>query len=148
MSIRIAAVAGLSVAALAACTPADGATGIDQTGGDVVIAVSTSRSGEHTEHLVECGADPTAEFGDYQVLVPAEVAYTIPEGAPCPVGPREPMPQDEYPELYAEFSEAVNEPMPYEGGDLDTCGTWGTTNRDEARRLAVECGPLTRGDLG
>ncbi len=57
------------------------------------------------------------------------------------------MPFDEHPELYAELSEAMNEPLPYEGGDLDTCGTWGTDDPAEARRLLAECPPLTKGEL-
>lgn len=140
----------LGVAALAACKPVDAqqSGGSGTAGVDVVIATGMSRSGTEETHYAECAADPNARLGDYRVIIPPELDYGgLPEGSPCPAGPRELSPQDKYPELFAEMSEAVNEPLPYEGGDPDTCGTWGTVDPAEARQMLAECPPLTRGDL-
>ena len=138
----------LGVAVFAGCKPADSATGGVQSGGDVVIATGMSRSGDEETHYAECAADPNARLGDYQVVIPPELDYGgLPAGSPCPYRPREPNPHDEYPELYAELSEAIHAPLPYEGGDLETCGEWGTDDPADARRMAAECPPLTKGNL-
>ncbi|QIZ36123.1 hypothetical protein [Saccharopolyspora sp. ASAGF58] len=133
---------------LAACEPRHRTGTGTKTSGDVVIATGMSREGSVETHFVECAADPNAELGDYQVVVSAEVGYGIPEGAPCPAGPREPMAHQENPELYAELSRAVSEPLPYGGGDIHSdCGAWETDDKANARELAVECPPLKWGDL-
>lgn len=134
--------------ALAACKPADSTIGADQSSGDVVITTSMNRSGEQETHYAECGPDATADVGDYQVVIPAELDDGgLPEGAPCPDGPRELMPQDEHPELYRQMSDALARPAPYAGGDLTTCGEWEADAPEDARYMLSQCPPLTKGEL-
>lgn len=131
----------VGVAALAGCTP-------HQRHGDVVITTSMNRSGDIETHYAECGPDPVAETGQYRVEIPPKQDYGgLPEGAPCPTGPREPLPQDQHPELYAAMSDALYAPAPYEGGDLATCGEWSADDPRDARALLAGCPPLTKGEL-
>lgn len=141
-------VAGV-VAALAMVAGTSGA-GPDNGGagdeGAVITATSFSRSpssGEHT--YVECG--PPGGDSQYRVEVGFEDGHGDVEGQPCPAGPRELLAQDENPELYRLLQEEMNAPRRFEGGDLHTCGAWGTDDPADARRMLAECGPLTRGEL-
>lgn len=144
----VAAVVG--VAALAGCKPVD-VQHSDSSGtasGDVVITTSMARSGDVETHYAECGSEPTADVGEYRVVIaPGQDYGGLPEGSPCPTGSAEPMPQDEHPELYAEMSAALQDPAPYAGGDLATCGEWEADDPADARAMLAECPPLTKGDL-
>lgn len=128
--------------ALAACKP------VDATSGDVVVTTSMSRSGTVETHYAECAGTTAAATGEYQVEIPADLDYGgLPTGSPCPTGPAEPMPADAHPELYTDLDRALNAPMPYEGGNEDTCGAWAAQDPADARQMLAECPPLTKGDL-
>ena len=109
-------------------------------------ATSFSRSPEAGEHTyVECGA-PGGE-SQFRVEVDFDYGHGDVEGQPCPAGEREQLAKDENPELYRLLQEEMNASRLFEGGDMATCGAWGTDDPDEARELLAECGPLTRGEL-
>lgn len=134
----LAAAAAALTLTVAACKPIT----LDGTeSGDVVSGTSFSRSGSRETHYAEC----TTQTGEqYRVVVPATVEYQLQEGQPCPSGPREPMPQDKYPDLFEELQKQ----LPYGGGDRHSdCGEWQTVDKEEARRLAKQCPPLKWGDL-
>lgn len=139
-------VLAVGTAVMLACDPT-GDTGSDDTGNgsDVVISAGMSRSGTQETHYVHCGPSAGGE-PEYEVVVDSDYAYGDIEGETCPDGERLPLPQDEHPELYEEMSEALNEPLPYEGGDIETCGAWGVELEEQAKELAAECGPVTRWD--
>lgn len=134
-----------ALAALAMFAGTSGA-GPESGGGEVITATSFSRSPEAGEHTyVECG--PPGGDSQFRVEVGFEDGHGDVEGQPCPAGPREQLAKDENPELYQLLQEEMNAPRRFEGGDMATCGAWGTDDPDEARELLAECGPLTRGEL-
>lgn len=134
-----------ALAALAMFAGTSGA-GPESSGGEVITATSFSRSPENGEHTyVECG--PPGGDSQFQVEVDFDYGHGDVEGQPCPAGARELLAKDENPELYQLLQEEMNAPRRFEGGDMATCGAWGTDDPDEARRMVAECGPLTRGEL-
>lgn len=149
-ALKTTAAVAVGVAALAGCKPLD-VQQSERSGTankDVVITTSMARSGGQETHYAECGSDPTSAVGEYQVVISPEQDYGgLPEGSPCPAGPAEPMPADEHPELYRQLSDAIHAPAPYEGGDINTCGTWSADDPRDARAMLAECGPLTKGEL-
>lgn len=130
----------VGVAALAGCTP-------HQRHGDVVITSSMSRSGGTETHYAECASSTLADTGNYRIAVPEQTANQVTEGQPCPAGRAEPMPADEHRELYRQMSDALARPAPFAGGDIRTCGEWEADDPADARAMAAECPPLTKGDL-
>lgn len=137
-------VAGI-VAALAMLA-GTGGTADPGNGGEVITGTSFSRSPEKGEHTyVECG--PPGGESQYRVEVSFEAGHGDVEGQPCPAGERELLAQQENPELYQLLLEEMNAPRRFEGGDMATCGAWGTDDPAEARQMLAECGPLTRGEL-
>ncbi len=133
MNWRTVAVALTGIALLGACKPGD-----NQSTPDIVIGTETSRSGANEEHYAQCATDPNADIGDYRVLIPAGMDDGgLPEGAPCPAGPRELVPPDAHPELYAELSDALHAPAPYRGGD-ETC-SWEADTAEDAQLMAESC---------
>lgn len=50
-------------------------------------------------------------------------------------------------ELYGVLHRGLYEPMPYEGGNEDTCGAWAAQDPADAREMATDCPPLTKGEL-
>ncbi len=134
-------VVALGALAFAGCKPVDASA-------DVVISTSMNRSGGTETHYAECGPNPTADTGQYRVeITPGQDYGGLPEGSPCPTGPREPMPQDQYPELYRQMSDAIQAPAPFAGGDIQTCGEWEADDPADARAMLAECPPLTKGEL-
>lgn len=146
MRIRIMTPLAVTAVALtlAACKPIPPAgTGASPSGakpGDVVSGASFGRGGARETHYAEC-TTPTGK--GYRVAVSAEVARRLQDGQPCPRGRHEPLPKDEYPELWEELTKR----LPYGGGDIKTCGTWETVDPEEARRWAKRCPPLKWGDI-
>ena len=141
MMNRLAA-AALLLGALAGCTPAHTAApdpDPNPTSPNTVVATSLSRSNGNDEHYAECATNPAAAFGDYRVPIPAarDNADDLPTGAPCPVGPREPMPAKENPELYAELQAAMSAPAPYRGGDAEC--SWEADTPQDAQAMAASC---------
>lgn len=117
------------------------------TGGDVIVGVHSSGSRGALTHYAECGPGIDAEPA-YEVEIPESIAYDDIEGDPCPDGPHQPTARDRNPELYDELLRTQQEPLEFAGGDINKpCGTWETSIPEAARQLAVECPPLTRGDL-
>lgn len=139
-ALKTTTVLAFGVVAFAGCKPID-AQQSERSGtvnGDLVITTSMTRSGGTETHYAECGPDPTADTGDYQVVIPVELDYGgLPEGAPCPAGPRELVPSDAHPELYAEMSDALHAPAPYRGGD-ETC-SWEASTPEDAQLMAESC---------
>ncbi len=68
---------------------ADEGNANSDSGATVVAGSSGTTVDGGMEHVVECQA-PGAE--PYEVVVDAHTVYTIPEGAPCPPGPKRPLP--------------------------------------------------------
>ena len=138
MMNRLAA-AALRLGALAGCTPAHAGSRSHLTSPDTVVATSLTASNGNDEHYAECAATTAAAFGDYRVPIPAtrDNADDLPTGAPCPAGPREPMPADENPQLYAELSAAMSAPAPYHGGDAEC--SWEADTPQDAQAMAASC---------
>jgi hypothetical protein len=138
----------LLVAAVAAVAfAASGLGAQNETGaetGAVVTGTSFSRSGTSETHYADC-ADPAGD--QFRVEIPATVEEQLRDGQPCPDGPRELLPKDQYPELYEEMQRR----QAYGGGDRHSanpeCAEWETDNVDEARKWAEKCPPLLWGDL-
>lgn len=150
------ATAALALGGLAGCkTNADTTSGADAhdaapaandttTGepGDVVTGTSMTRFEGVETHYAEC----QNRWGDrYEVQVPAAQEYQLHQGQPCPPGLHHLLPSPQ------EAQQLIDTPLPYRGGNANdhnpACGEWATVDKAEARRLAVQCPPLTAGDL-
>ena len=148
------ALLGAALTATAATNPAGCAPSAHQSGpsvhtpalsgssaGDVVSGTSFSRNDSRKTYYAEC---TTLAGQQYRVKVSADLYQRLQDDQPCPEGPHELLPKDEYPELFNEMQKQ----LPYGGGDAySSCGEWQTVDKEEARRWAKECPPLKWGDL-
>ncbi len=133
-----AALIGLAGLTLSACDPHDPTgTGGTVTGTEYDRDPNNPATGTH---YAECtGPDGT----QYRVIVSAATEYSLHRGQPCPDGPHVPTVRQENPELYDEIQSALNQPLPYHGGDSNgPCWAWSAPDKataDQARAEWNQC---------
>jgi len=100
----------------------------------------TESSGDKTKaggltHYADCtAADGTA----FRVVVSADTEYSLHAGQPCPAGSHVPTVQQEDPELFNEILGALNQPLPYNGGNDGPCGAWSTDTKAHADQAQAD----------
>jgi hypothetical protein len=126
LPLRFAAALVAGVTALSACTPTV------TNGAATVVAVDYHRDPNHPTtgtHQAEC-RDPAGT--EWRVAINATQADQLNSGDPCPAGPHEQMPQQQYPEIQS----ALNTPLPYSGGDQNSpCGEWSAASKADAAQM-------------
>ena len=119
--------------ASAASTPADvSVTRSPDSGGASVVDVDYIRDPDRSTtgtYQAHCRDRSGAEW---LVTIAAAQAGRLATGDPCPAGPHQPTPQQQYPAMWS----ALNAPMPYSGGDPDgPCGQWSAADKADADQM-------------
>jgi hypothetical protein len=66
------------------------------------------------------------------VTITAAQAAHLNSGDPCPAGQHEPMPQQQFPDIWS----ALTTQLPYQGGDPNSpCGQWSADNPTDAAQM-------------
>lgn len=101
----------------------------------------TESSGDRTKpngliHYADCTGPDGSQC---RVIVTAATEYSLRPGQPCPDGPHVPTVRQQNPELYDQLQSALNQPLPYSGGDSNgPCGSWGAADKADADQAQAE----------
>jgi hypothetical protein len=87
-------------------------------------------------HYAECRA---ADGSEFRVVVSADTEYRLRTGQPCPDGPHVPTVRQDNPGLYDQIQSALNQPLPYSGGDPNgPCGSWAAADKADADQMRAD----------
>jgi hypothetical protein len=110
------------------------------TSSNAGTVTGTESAGDKTKpngitHYADCAGPDGVP---YLVAISAATDNSLHAGAPCPAGPHLPTFQQAHPDEFAEIMSAINQPMPYTGGDANgPCGSWAVPDKASADQAEV-----------
>lgn len=122
---------------LTACTGTGSTGSATNTGSDsaTVTSVDYTRDPNHPTTGTNQAECQDQAGNAWLVTITAAQAAHLNSGDPCPAGPHEPMPQQQFPGIWA----ALTTQLPYQGGDPDSpCGQWSADNRTDANQMQAD----------